>query len=114
MEAASSSSASAPAPDDRDDGEEDDLEDDGEAEAAAERLMLSVQRAFAAAKAKGVPAATRLMKELRQVCASGNGVELEVRRPPAPAARGAFRPTAPPFFSLSPCSSSTTTCSAGK
>ena len=45
--------------------------DDGAADEAAERLMLSVQRGFAAAKAAGVPAATRLMKELRQVCASG-------------------------------------------
>lgn len=47
-------------------------EDDAlDADEAAERLMLSVQRGFAAAKAAGVPAATRLMKELRQVCASG-------------------------------------------
>jgi len=44
---------------------EDDVEDD--AAAAAEALMLSVQKGFAKAKAAGVPAATRLMKELRLV-----------------------------------------------
>ena len=49
-----------------------------EAEAAAERLMESVNRAFAAAKLKGVQAATRLMKELRQVCAAGSGGEIEL------------------------------------
>jgi len=57
------------------DGEEDhedDGEDDGEAEAAAERLMQSVEKAFAAAKAKGMPAATRLLKELRQVWCAFN------------------------------------------
>ena len=58
---------------------EEELEgDDDQAEAAAERLMQSVERGFAAAKAKGVPAATRLLKELRQVCSSGNGLELEL------------------------------------
>ena len=58
---------------------EEELEDDDDqAEAAAERLMQSVERGFAAAKAKGVPAATRLLKELRQVCSSVNGLELEL------------------------------------
>jgi hypothetical protein len=51
---------------------------DEDAEAAAERLMLSVQRGFELAKAKGVPAATRLMKELRQVCAAGGGMEISL------------------------------------
>lgn len=55
---------------------DDDPDDEGEAEEAAERLMMSVERGFAAAKAKGIPAATRLLKELRQVCAAGNGLEL--------------------------------------
>ena len=48
-----------------------DEEIDAVAEEAAERLMQSVQRAFAAAKAKGVPAATRLMKELQRVYSCG-------------------------------------------
>ena len=46
--------------------------DDAEAAAAAEERMQSVQRGFAAAKAAGVGAASRLMKELRQVSLSGN------------------------------------------
>ena len=48
-----------------------DDEDESAAVAAAEARMQSVQRGFAAAKAAGVPAATRLMKELRQVCLTG-------------------------------------------
>ena len=47
-------------------GEEED------AAAAADAQMQSVNRAFAAAKQAGVPAATRLMKELRRVCISGS------------------------------------------
>merc|ERR1719291_1067332 len=53
--------------DDGDDGEEED-----EAAAAAELKMRSIQLGFAAAKSKGVQAATRLMKELRQVCLTGS------------------------------------------
>ena len=63
------------------DGEEDviaDEEEDDEAAAAAEALMASVQRGFAAAKKAGVPAATRLMKELRAVCAGDSGVEIRL------------------------------------
>ena len=53
-------------------------EEDDAAEAAAERLMMSVQRAFASAKTKGVPAATRLMKELKNVCGAGGSTEIEL------------------------------------
>lgn len=65
------SDAAAPA-----DADDDDVDD--EAAAAAEALMQSVQRAFAAAKKKGVPAAMRLMKELRAVCAGDSGVEIKL------------------------------------
>jgi hypothetical protein len=47
------------------------MDDDAAVEAAAEARMASIHRGFAAAKAKGIPAATRLMKELRQVCLAG-------------------------------------------
>jgi len=47
-------------------------EEDDEETAAAEARMKSIQRGFAAAKSKGVQAATRLMKELRQVCLTGS------------------------------------------
>ena len=46
--------------------------DDDEAAAAAEARMKSIQRGFATAKSKGVQSATRLMKELRQVCLTGS------------------------------------------
>ena len=55
-------------PAEKEKGEE---EDESIAVAAAEARMQSVQRGFAAAKKAGVPAATRLMKELRQVCLAG-------------------------------------------
>jgi hypothetical protein len=45
---------------------ESDKDDVAAVEAAAEARMASIHRGFAAAKAKGIPAATRLMKELRQ------------------------------------------------
>ena len=47
-------------------------EQDDEADATAEAQMRCVQRAFAVAKSAGVPAAARLMKELRRVCVSGS------------------------------------------
>ena len=49
---------------------------EGEAEEAAAALMQSVQRGFAAAKRAGVPAATRLVKELKSVCAGDGGIEV--------------------------------------
>ena len=48
-------------------------EGEDEVEAAAEMRMASIHRGFAVAKAKGIPAATRLMKELRQA-------SLQIRR----------------------------------
>ena len=51
---------------------DDDDDDDDEASRAAERLMQSVQRGFAAAKQRGVPCATRLMKEITRVCQSSS------------------------------------------
>ena len=56
----------------------DDDDNDDAAEAAAAALMASVQKGFAAAKAAGVPAATRLMKELRAVCAGDSGCEIRL------------------------------------
>eukprot|EP00962_Isochrysis_galbana_P024997 scaffold7695_cov124-Isochrysis_galbana.AAC.14 len=41
-------------------------DDDAAVAAAAEARMASIHRGFASAKAKGIQAATRLMKELRQ------------------------------------------------
>ena len=69
-------SSSAPPDEDIDDGDDDNVDD--EAAAAAEALMLSVQRGFGAAKAVGVPAATRLMKELQTVCSGSSGVEIKL------------------------------------
>tara|TARA_B110001452_G_scaffold120969_1_gene100405 strand:- start:709 stop:1392 length:684 start_codon:yes stop_codon:yes gene_type:complete len=63
-----SEAVAAPAPADG----PDEGADDQEAEAAAERQMESVNKAFSTAKAAGVPAAVRLMKELRRVCVGGS------------------------------------------
>ena len=57
-------------------------EGEGEAEEAAAALMQSVQRGFAAAKRAGVPAATRLVKELKSVCAGDAGIEVCERQAP--------------------------------
>ena len=56
----------------------DDEEAAAEAERAAQALMDSVQRGFADAKRRGVSAATRLMKELRAVCAGDSGCEIRL------------------------------------
>ena len=72
MDAAAASSSSAPVVEDAEDSGDD------EAAAAAEALMASVQRGFAAAKKAGVPAATRLMKELRAICAGASGMEVKL------------------------------------
>ena len=56
----------------------DDEDSDAAAEEATERLMQSVERAFAAAKKKGVAAAQRLMKEMQRVCASDAGMEISL------------------------------------
>ena len=47
-------------------------EEEDEAASAADAQMQGVNRAFATAKRAGVPAATRLMKELRRVCMNGS------------------------------------------
>ena len=46
-------------------------DDDAAVEAAAEERMASIHRGFASAKAKGVQAAARLMKEMRQARGPG-------------------------------------------
>ena len=46
-------------------------DDDAEAQAAVERRMESIQVGFRNAKTAGVQSATRLMKELRQLCMMG-------------------------------------------
>ena len=47
-------------------------EEEDEAASAADAQMQGVNRAFATAKRAGVPAATRLMKELRRLCMNGS------------------------------------------
>ena len=47
-------------------------EEEEDAASAADAQMQGVNRAFATAKRAGVPAATRLMKELRRVCMNGS------------------------------------------
>ena len=46
-------------------------EEEAEAEAFAEARFASIERAFAAAKAKGVQSSTRLVKELRALFMAG-------------------------------------------
>ena len=47
-------------------------EEEDAAASAADAQMQGVNRAFATAKRAGLPAATRLMKELRRVCMNGS------------------------------------------
>ena len=81
------------------DADADEDEEEAAAAAAAEARMQSVQRGFAAAKAAGVPAAARLMKELRAVCMSTtfevNLVEVALLQPSTVAAVATFACTTP-------------------